>query len=206
MVTTKRVDPLAYLAAEIDALKTQGVYRHLRVLDDEQRAQRSSTADRDQPVLEQLPRFDDASAPAREGDRSNRAIRRRHRLGANDRRHDGDAHRARAAARRVQADRSRRRLSERLHRECGHGAAILSKEDVDHSDALNHASIIDGCRLSRAAIKVFPHKDADAARDILRDLMPGQRKLLITDGVFSMDGDIAPLPVASTWPSNTARS
>jgi len=73
-------------------------------------------------------------------------------------------------------------------------SAVLSKEDVIISDALNHASIIDGCRLSRAAIKVFPHKDIDAARDILRDLMPGQRKLLITDGVFSMDGDLGPLP------------
>ncbi len=73
-------------------------------------------------------------------------------------------------------------------------SAVLSKEDVIISDALNHASIIDGCRLSRAAIKVFPHKDVDAARDILRDLMPGQRKLLITDGVFSMDGDLGPLP------------
>ena len=68
------------------------------------------------------------------------------------------------------------------------------KEDVVISDALNHASIIDGCRLSRAAIKVFPHKDVDAARAILRDLPASQRKLLITDGVFSMDGDLGPLP------------
>jgi glycine C-acetyltransferase len=59
---------------------------------------------------------------------------------------------------------------------------------------LNHASIIDGCRLSRAAIKVFPHKDAGAARKILQELPAGQRKLLITDGVFSMDGDIGALP------------
>jgi glycine C-acetyltransferase len=62
------------------------------------------------------------------------------------------------------------------------------------SDELNHASIIDGCRLSRAAIKVFPHKDVDAARRILQELPAGQRKLLITDGVFSMDGDLGPLP------------
>ena len=53
------------------------------------------------------------------------------------------------------------------------------------SDELNHASIIDGCRLSRAAIKVFPHKDVDAARKILKELPASQRKLLITDGVFS---------------------
>jgi glycine C-acetyltransferase len=73
-------------------------------------------------------------------------------------------------------------------------AAVLSKDDVVISDELNHASIIDGCRLSRAAIKVFPHKDVDAARKVLQDLPAGQRKLLITDGVFSMDGDIGPLP------------
>jgi glycine C-acetyltransferase len=73
-------------------------------------------------------------------------------------------------------------------------AAILTKDDVVISDELNHASIIDGCRLSRAAIKVFPHKDVDAARSILGQLPVDQRKLLITDGVFSMDGDLAPLP------------
>ena len=73
-------------------------------------------------------------------------------------------------------------------------SAVLTKEDVVISDALNHASIIDGCRLSRAAIKVFPHKDVDAARTIIKDLPAGQRKLLITDGVFSMDGDLGPLP------------
>ena len=62
------------------------------------------------------------------------------------------------------------------------------------SDELNHASIIDGCRLSKAAIKVFPHKDAAAARTILQGLPASQRKLLITDGVFSMDGDVGALP------------
>jgi glycine C-acetyltransferase len=73
--------------------------------------------------------------------------------------------------------------------------AILGKEDVIISDELNHASIIDGCRLSRAEIKVFPHKDMEACEKVLKEIenRPG-RKLLITDGVFSMDGDIAPLP------------
>jgi glycine C-acetyltransferase len=73
--------------------------------------------------------------------------------------------------------------------------AILGKEDVIISDELNHASIIDGCRLSRAEIKVFPHKDVEACEKVLKEIRsrPG-RKLLITDGVFSMDGDIAPLP------------
>ncbi|MBI4166139.1 MAG: glycine C-acetyltransferase [Acidobacteria bacterium] len=73
--------------------------------------------------------------------------------------------------------------------------AILTREDVIISDELNHASIIDGCRLSRAEIKVFPHKDVEACEKILKELSGrGGRKLLITDGVFSMDGDIAPLP------------
>jgi glycine C-acetyltransferase len=74
-------------------------------------------------------------------------------------------------------------------------AAILSKEDVIVSDQLNHASIIDGARLSRAEIKVFPHKDAAAADKLLEETKAdGRRQLLVTDGVFSMDGDIAPLP------------
>src|SRR5438874_2438114 len=73
--------------------------------------------------------------------------------------------------------------------------AILTKEDVIVSDQLNHASIIDGARLSRAEIKVFSHKDAGAADRLLEETRrEGRRQLLITDGVFSMDGDIAPLP------------
>ena len=74
-------------------------------------------------------------------------------------------------------------------------AAILDKQDVIVSDRLNHASIIDGARLSRAEIKVFEHKDADHADALLRESKAeGRRQLLVTDGVFSMDGDIAPLP------------
>jgi glycine C-acetyltransferase len=74
-------------------------------------------------------------------------------------------------------------------------AAILDKEDVIVSDRLNHASIIDGARLSRAEIKVFDHRDAGHADALIaQTARPGRRQLLITDGVFSMDGDIAPLP------------
>ena len=74
-------------------------------------------------------------------------------------------------------------------------SAILGKEDLIISDELNHASIIDGCRLSKAAIKIFKHKDVADCERICKETenFPG-RKLLITDGVFSMDGDIAPLP------------
>ncbi|MGB7592714.1 MAG: glycine C-acetyltransferase [Terriglobia bacterium] len=73
--------------------------------------------------------------------------------------------------------------------------AILGREDIIISDQLNHASIIDGCRLSRAEIKIFPHKDMEACENILKEVEARKcRKLLITDGVFSMEGDIAPLP------------
>ena len=74
-------------------------------------------------------------------------------------------------------------------------SSILGKGDLIISDELNHASIIDGCRLSRAEIRVFPHKDLNRLEEILKETtsFPG-KKLLITDGVFSMDGDIAPLP------------
>ncbi|HJZ13240.1 MAG TPA: glycine C-acetyltransferase, partial [Acidobacteriota bacterium] len=74
-------------------------------------------------------------------------------------------------------------------------SAILGKGDIIISDELNHASIIDGCRLSRAEIRVFPHKDTAALERILEEAqsLPG-KKLVISDGVFSMEGDIAPLP------------
>jgi glycine C-acetyltransferase len=73
-------------------------------------------------------------------------------------------------------------------------SSILGKEDFIISDELNHASIIDGARLSRAKIKVFRHKDSAHAEDQLKEIAnePG-RKLIITDGVFSMDGDIGPV-------------
>jgi len=73
-------------------------------------------------------------------------------------------------------------------------SAILGKEDFILSDELNHASIIDGARLSRAKIKVFRHKDVDHCEELLKEIAnePGHR-LVITDGVFSMDGDIGPV-------------
>lgn len=75
-------------------------------------------------------------------------------------------------------------------------SALLGPEDHIVSDELNHASIIDGCRLSRAKIHVFRHRDTGHAEEKLAALskLPG-RKLLITDGVFSMEGDIGALPM-----------
>jgi len=74
-------------------------------------------------------------------------------------------------------------------------SAVLGKDDLIVSDELNHASIIDGARLSKATIKVFKHKDvADCERILKEHENFAGKKLIITDGVFSMDGDIAPLP------------
>jgi glycine C-acetyltransferase len=72
--------------------------------------------------------------------------------------------------------------------------ALVGRDDLIFSDELNHASIIDGCRLSRATIRRFAHADADSLRQELRQATGSGRKLVVTDGVFSMDGDIAPLP------------
>jgi len=73
-------------------------------------------------------------------------------------------------------------------------SSILGKEDFILSDELNHASIIDGARLSRAKVKVFRHKDVAHCEELLKEVQnePG-KKLVITDGVFSMDGDIGPV-------------
>jgi glycine C-acetyltransferase len=79
--------------------------------------------------------------------------------------------------------------------------AVTGESDLIVSDELNHASIIDGVRLSKAARAVFPHRDVDGLEKVLRDARanggqngPYRAILVITDGVFSMDGDIAPLP------------
>jgi glycine C-acetyltransferase len=190
-----RHDPLAYLGQELDALKEQKLYRNLRILEDEQKAH--TTVDHRSVVnlssnnylgLTTHPKLRAAALKAIEdygvGTGSVRTI-----AGTMD------IHMA-----------LEKKLAEFKQVEkvvvfqsgfaanAGTVSAIFGKEDVVISDELNHASIIDGCRLSRAAIKVFPHKDVDAARKIIKDLPAGQRKLLITDGVFSMDGDLGPLP------------
>ncbi len=72
--------------------------------------------------------------------------------------------------------------------------ALVGKGDVIFSDQLNHASIIDGCRLSRASIVAYAHNDVDDLRRKIAETSEYGRRLIISDGVFSMDGDIAPLP------------
>jgi glycine C-acetyltransferase/8-amino-7-oxononanoate synthase len=73
-------------------------------------------------------------------------------------------------------------------------SAVGEAEDVIYSDELNHASIIDGCRMSRARVEIFPHKDTDRLAALLKQGHQFRRRIIVTDGVFSMDGDIAPLP------------
>ena len=72
-------------------------------------------------------------------------------------------------------------------------SAVADKNTIIFSDALNHASIIDGCRLSRGAVKAYSHCDVDELKYLLKQADRNTRKLIVTDGVFSMDGDIAPL-------------
>ncbi|MCY3825614.1 MAG: 8-amino-7-oxononanoate synthase [Nitrospinae bacterium] len=72
--------------------------------------------------------------------------------------------------------------------------ALAGEGDAVFSDALNHASIVDGCRLSKAQVHIYPHRNVNYLEDALKKAAKARRKLIVTDGVFSMDGDLAPLP------------
>jgi glycine C-acetyltransferase len=199
-----RHDPLSYLAAELNALKEQNLYRRLRVLEDEQKAR--TTFDHTSVVnlssnnylgLTTHPRLRQRALEAVEqygvGSGSVRTI-------AGTMAIHMELERRLAEFKKVEAVVV---FQSGFSANAGTVSAVLTKDDVVISDELNHASIIDGCRLSRAAIKVFPHRDVDAARRVISDLPAGQRKLLITDGVFSMDGDLGPLPELCTLAEET---
>ncbi|HEX6322164.1 MAG TPA: glycine C-acetyltransferase [Vicinamibacterales bacterium] len=189
-----RTDPLSFLADELASLKEQNLYRRLRVLDEEQRA--TTRFDGREVVnlssnnylgLTTHPRLREQSIAAVEkygaGSGSVRTI-------AGTMAIHMELERRLAAFKKTEAVVV---FQSGFAANAGTVSAILGRDDVIVSDELNHASIIDGARLSRAAIKVFPHKDVGAARKILRDLPPAQKKLVITDGVFSMDGDLGPV-------------
>jgi glycine C-acetyltransferase len=190
-----RSDPLGFLTTELDALKQQGLYRKLRVLEGEQKPK--STFDHRQVVNLSSNNYLGLTTHPLLRERALEATRT---LGVGS-----GSVRPIAGTMDIHME-LERRLADFKKTEAvvvfqsgfaanaGTVAAVLSKEDVVISDELNHASIIDGCRLSRAAIKVFPHKDAAAARKVVSELPAGQRKLLISDGVFSMDGDLGALP------------
>jgi glycine C-acetyltransferase len=190
-----RTDPLAYLGQELDSLRQQNLFRRLRILEDEQKAH--TTFDHRSVVNLSSNNYLGLTTHPRLRARALEAVER---LGVGS-----GSVRTIAGTMAIHME-LERKLAEFKKVEAvvvfqsgftanaGTVSAILTKDDVVISDELNHASIIDGCRLSRAAIKVFPHKDVEAARKIARELPADQRKLLITDGVFSMDGDLGPLP------------
>ena len=190
-----RTDPLAFLATELDALKQQGLYRKLRVL--EGRPEAHTTYDHTSVVnlssnnylgLTTHPKLVKAAVEAVEkfgvGSGAVRTI-----SGTMDM--HMELERRLAAFKHVE---SVVVFQSGFAANAGTVAAVLTKDDVIISDELNHASIIDGCRLSKAPIKVFPHKDVAAARTIMEGLPKAQKKILITDGVFSMDGDLGAIP------------
>jgi glycine C-acetyltransferase len=190
-----RHDPLSYLGDELNALKQQNLYRRLRILDDEQKARTSfdhksvvNLSSNNYLGLTTHPRLRQKAMEALQtfgvGSGSVRTI-------AGTMAIHMELERKLAEFKKVEGVVV---FQSGFTANAGTVSAILTKEDVVISDELNHASIIDGCRLSRATIKVFPHKDVDAARRIIKELPATQRKLLITDGVFSMDGDLGPLP------------
>ena len=190
-----RTDPLAYLGEELDALKQQNLYRRFRILEDGQKAH--TTFDRRSVVnlssnnylgLTTHPRLRAKALEAVQhygvGTGSVRTI-----AGTMDL--HMELERKLAEFKKVEAVVV---FQSGFTANAGTVSSLLGRDDVIVSDELNHASIIDGCRLSRATIKVFPHKDVDAARRIVKALPATQRRLLITDGVFSMDGDLGALP------------
>src|SRR5919198_278300 len=192
---TTRLDPLSFLATDLESLKQQGLYRQLRILEGEQKPK--SRFDHREVVnlssnnylgLTTHPRLREAALEATRrlgvGSGSVRTI-----AGTMD--IHMELERRLAAFKKTEAVVV---FQSGFAANAGTVAAVLTKDDVVVSDELNHASIIDGSRLSKAAIKVFPHKDVGAARKVLQSLPAAQRKLLITDGVFSMDGDLGALP------------
>jgi len=193
--TSSKRPQLAHLSAQLEALRIQGTYFKLRVLDDAQAPvchydgrEVINLASNNYLGLCDHPKLREAATAAIE----------KYGVGSG-------AVRTIAGTMRIHIE-----LEEKIARfkgveacvvfqsgftaNAGTVSSILGKDDFILSDELNHASIIDGARLSRAKIKVFRHKDVEHAEELLKEIQhePGH-KLVITDGVFSMDGDIGPV-------------
>jgi glycine C-acetyltransferase len=199
--TSTRLDPLAYLADELEELRRQELYRPLRVMSGPQEPQTTmdgrpviSLSSNNYLGLTTHPRLVEAAL---------QAVRE---LGAGS-----GAVRTIAGTMELHQE-LERRLAEFKHTQAvltfqsgftansGVIPTITNDQDLIVSDELNHASIIDGVRLSKASRAVFPHRDVGGLEEVLRDARdnagakgPYRNILVITDGVFSMDGDIAPL-------------
>jgi glycine C-acetyltransferase len=196
MTTATRTNPLSYLTDQINELKAKGTHFSLRVLEDEQAPECTfdgkkviNLASNNYLGLTTHPKLREAALEAT----------RKYGVGSG-------AVRTIAGTMKIHME-----LEEKIARfknveacvvfqsgfaaNAGTVSAVLGKEDFIISDQLNHASIIDGARLSRAKILVFNHKDIAHAEEQLASVKDqAGRKLLISDGVFSMDGDIGPLP------------
>jgi len=196
MPTATRTDPLSHLTDQLNDLKAKGTYFRLRVLEDEQAPECTfdgkhviNLASNNYLGLTTHPKLREAALEAT----------RKYGVGSG-------AVRTIAGTMKIHMELEQKIAHFKNSEACvvfqsgfaanaGTVSAVLGKEDFIISDQLNHASIIDGARLSRAKILVFEHKniaDAEAKLASVAD-QPGN-KLLITDGVFSMDGDIGPLP------------
>src|ERR1051326_3222749 len=196
MTTATRTNPLSYLTDQLSELKAKGTHFNLRVLQDAQAPECTvdgkhviNLASNNYLGLTTHPKLREAAI----------AATKKYGVGSG-------AVRTIAGTMKIHME-----LEEKIARfknveacvvfqsgfaaNAGTGSAILGKEDFIISDQLNHASIIDGARLSRAKILVFEHKNVAHAEEQLASVkdQPG-KKLLISDGVFSMDGDIGPLP------------
>jgi len=204
MTTTTRRDPLAFLDDELAELKRQHLYRPLRVLSSMQGPECTvdgrrviSLASNDYLGLTHHPRLLAAAERAvREFGAGSGAVRT---IAGTMTLHEE----LEATLARFKGTEAVLTFQSGFTANTGVIPVLTGEDDLIVSDALNHASIIDGMRLSKAPRKIYPHKDVAALREILREARergrpdgagPYRLVLVVTDGVFSMDGDIAPLP------------
>jgi glycine C-acetyltransferase len=203
MATTKRPNPLAFLDDEIEELKRENLYRPLRVMSSAQGpivsvdGQRCiSFSSNDYLGLTHHPRLREAAlAAVRDFGAGSGAVRT---IAGTMTLHEE----LEASLAEFKGTEAVLTFQSGFTANTGVIPTITGEQDLVVSDALNHASIIDGMRLSKAPRKVFPHKDSAALRQILAEAREKGRGdgleyrliLVVTDGVFSMDGDIAPLP------------